>query len=399
MALASQVPRPDLLRSPSSRRTRRNNSRARFVVGLLIIAVIVVAGWQGVKWKNRNATPETPTADGPGESASPVNEIAANFDESPPLTLDNPGPRDRGLQGVIPSDPTSTTTREVPPVADPTPEEAPPERVETPVDPPSDSPTGIRGLMTRAAELEREGKLVDARALLNRALHNSQTSPGDRERLRIDLSEINQKLVFEPVLMHTDAFMRSYEVQSGDSFWKIARQDGVYVNEDFLMRINQNSGTLRLGQTLKLPTKPFHAVVHKRAYRLDLYMGEVDRREEWMYVRSFPVGLGEFDSTPEGSWVVTEDRKTTNPDWRNPRTGEYFRADDPDNPIGEYWIALTGTDANTRARSGYGIHGTVEPQSIGQSMSMGCIRMLPNDIQMVYEMLAEVDSTVWIVED
>ncbi len=411
MALQSQVPRPDLLRNPTSRRSRRRKSRARLLVGLVLVVVVAVAVWQSIKWWSANGGAE-PTKLAAAETAEP-NEGLSGTMQAQPLTLSNPGPRStphgppRGsAQAQPPGDASATAPSQAQP---PQPALRQAEPIDTQEQPggaqqagdQQRSSAGVRGLLAQASELTAQGKLVDARALLNRALHSAQTGSADRERIRAALTDINHKLVFEPVLMQNDPFMRSYVIESGDSLWKLARQSGVYVDENFLMRINGiGSGTtLRLGQTIKIPTRPFHAVVHKPAYRMDLYMGDAGRRDEWMYVRSYPVGLGEYDSTPAGSWVVAENRKTTNPDWRNPRTGEYFGRDDLKNPIGEHWIALTGTDANTHIRSGYGIHGTIEPDSIGRSMSMGCIRMLPADVEVVYEMLAEVDSTVWIVEE
>ena len=44
---------------------------------------------------------------------------------------------------------------------------------------------------------------------------------------------------------------------------------------------------------------------------------------------------------------------------------------------------------------GYGIHGTDQPQSIGQSVSHGCVRMLNEDIERLYPMVA-VGTPVYI---
>jgi len=110
------------------------------------------------------------------------------------------------------------------------------------------------------------------------------------------------------------------------------------------------------------------------------------------------VGLGEENSTPPGQWRVTQGRKATNPSWRNPRTGKYYKADNPDNPIGEYWIALTGVGENTKNETGYGIHGTIQPKSIGQQMSMGCVRLRSEHIEHVFNMLEAGESTVRIVK-
>ncbi len=51
----------------------------------------------------------------------------------------------------------------------------------------------------------------------------------------------------------------------------------------------------------------------------------------------------------------------------------------------------------TSEYQGYGIHGTVEPDSIGKDMSMGCVRLLPGEIEAVWELLVDGDSTVEIV--
>ena len=112
-------------------------------------------------------------------------------------------------------------------------------------------------------------------------------------------------------------------------------------------------------------------------------------------VASFPCGLGTNDSTPLGVFKVRTGSKLVNPEWRNPRTGELYAANDPKNPIGERWIGLQGTTAETAKFTGYGIHGTTEPESIGRQMSMGCVRLGDAEVQVVYELIGE-SSTITI---
>jgi lipoprotein-anchoring transpeptidase ErfK/SrfK len=69
---------------------------------------------------------------------------------------------------------------------------------------------------------------------------------------------------------------------------------------------------------------------------------------------------------------------------------------DPKNPIGKYWLALEGADDRTRGLSGYGIHGTIEPDSIGKQASMGCVRLRDDDIALVYQLLVEGESLVTV---
>ena len=69
----------------------------------------------------------------------------------------------------------------------------------------------------------------------------------------------------------------------------------------------------------------------------------------------------------------------------------------PDNPLGEHWIGLEGIEPATKGLEGYGIHGTIEPETIGAQASMGCVRMHANDVALLYEVLVGGVSTVEVV--
>jgi len=211
---------------------------------------------------------------------------------------------------------------------------------------------------------------------------------------RETLNRINGRLLFSPHVQPDDPFVRTYSVQPGDSLERIARRE-LAGGPDwrFVQRINgiRNPRGLQINQRLKLPVGTFHAVVDKSEFRMDLFLVDGGRR---VLVASYPVGLGELNSTPEGVAKVRKGSKLIDPEWYNPRTSEYFAADDPGNPIGEHWIGLSSVESGDRLFDGYGIHGTIEPDSIGRSESMGCVRLLPEHVAVVYEMLTEPDSTV-----
>ncbi len=256
-----------------------------------------------------------------------------------------------------------------------------------------------RNLLGAAERSLTENKPVVARELLNRALRDPTLSAADRAAVRDRLARINDDLVFSPKVHADDALSGSYVVQSGDSLERIARRNDLAVDWRLLQRVNRlsNPNRIQVGQSLKLVRGPFHAVVSKSAYRLDLYAGPPADESAWVYIRSFPVGLGEGDSTPVGRFVVKRGSKLINPHWVNPRTGQKFDADDPMNPIGERWIGIEGLGDDS-VKTGYGLHGTIEPHSIGRQMSMGCVRLLADDVELVYEMLAEGVSRVTIRE-
>ena len=258
---------------------------------------------------------------------------------------------------------------------------------------------GVQLQLDTARRLIAQNDYVGARALLSRTLINADLSPAEQQTLRDELTRINDRLVFSPVADPNDPMTEEYKVQSGDSLSRIAGRRELATHWKLIARVNQISdpSKIRLGQTLKLVRGPFHAIVDKSDHRIDIYHGSPNDPSSWLYIRSFDVGLGTADGTPVGEFVVSEN-KLENPGWVNPRNArEQYAPNDPDNPIGEYWIGLTGVGQYTDLTS-YGIHGTIDPTSIGGDESMGCVRLADGDIDIVYELLAEHISRVLIVQ-
>jgi L,D-transpeptidase ErfK/SrfK len=61
-------------------------------------------------------------------------------------------------------------------------------------------------------------------------------------------------------------------------------------------------------------------------------------------------------------------------------------------------MGLNGTDGDAVGKEGFGIHGTIDPDSIGKEMSHGCIRLVNENVEQVYEMLIDGKSTIIIKE-
>jgi len=211
--------------------------------------------------------------------------------------------------------------------------------------------------------------------------------------------ELNRTIVFSPRKYTDDTWATSYTVKSGDRMQKIASTQDV--TWELLCRINgmTDPRKLRAGQTLKILKGPFHAVVSKKDFTIDLYLGAPSGAGS-MFITQFIVGLGQDDSTPLGTWMVKPQSKLKNPTYYNPREdGERIvHADDPKNPLGDYWLGLVGIDGHAVGKESYGIHGTIEPDSIGKMASLGCIRLLNENIAQVFDMLVETKSTVVVTE-
>lgn len=418
MALPSQMGRPQPTRRVTTYRRAKKPGPPLIVVLLLVVVGLVVVGAVAVRVLP-GAGPEQAVADSASDDGSGDRSGEASDDTIPggaptgPITL-----RDDSPVTAIP-DPDQGATGEPDPAMDAILSGNLPANND-------DEPTGllsgaVSGSEVPAAEREPEpisrpdpapintpaaawetllasGRLVEARAAMSARLHAQGVSAGEQARLRRELSDLNERLVFGTGVEPGDPMCEWYTVQSGDSLGRIASRRELLTEWKLIQRVNGLSDPrrIRVGQRLKLVRGPFHAIVHKGDFRLDLYHGPPEEPERWVFVRSFDVGLGEGDGTPAGSFVVAPN-KLENPGWVNPRDSrERYDRDDPANPIGEFWIGLQGLGDDAIHR-GYGIHGTIEPESIGQSMSMGCVRLRDDDVALIYELLAEGTSVVHIL--
>jgi L,D-transpeptidase ErfK/SrfK len=111
-----------------------------------------------------------------------------------------------------------------------------------------------------------------------------------------------------------------------------------------------------------------------------------------------PIGIGRMGwDTPTGTFKIIE--KIPNPTWHVPASIAEDSAKQgivlpktippgPDNPLGAYAMRLSLPN--------YLIHGTNRPAGVGRRVSSGCIRMYPEDIASLFQMVA-VGTPVTIV--
>ncbi|WP_117151999.1 L,D-transpeptidase [Paraliobacillus quinghaiensis] len=102
----------------------------------------------------------------------------------------------------------------------------------------------------------------------------------------------------------------------------------------------------------------------------------------------FPIATGATnDLTPTGMHSIII--KAVNPYYRK----KNIQGGAPDNPLGSRWIGFDAKNSDGRM---YGIHGTNRPESIGQNVSAGCIRMLNEHVEEIYEKIP-IGTKVWIL--
>lgn len=98
--------------------------------------------------------------------------------------------------------------------------------------------------------------------------------------------------------------------------------------------------------------------------------------------RVFPVASGRLQElTPEGVFRVAV--KAVDPSWKNPE-GRIIPGGTDENPLGRRWIGLS---VNGDDGLHYGVHGTNAPLSIGTFASSGCVRMLNEQVEDLYDLV------------
>lgn len=98
-------------------------------------------------------------------------------------------------------------------------------------------------------------------------------------------------------------------------------------------------------------------------------------------LKAYPLGVGRSGwETPSGTYRAVQIIR--NPDWKNPFTGDVIKANDPDNPLGGYWIGFW-----TNGKDWSGFHATLQRDSVGKASSHGCLRMYKEDIKAIFAMV------------
>lgn len=397
MALQSQAPRAGMSRRYVAT-NRRKKGLAPWLV-LLGVAVIIggliylFSGGDDPAINTANANPGTPTAE-PGPAAAGQTPAPQRPSAPDNRTADNPA----GSASV-----NTNTGGDSPPA----PRYVRPEYIATANNPNRPLAGEAKDQFENGMQQLEAGNIVAGRALLSELLFREGALPRhEAEGVRSRLTNITEQHIFTKSnrtaeQIAADPIVELYHVQSGDTLGKIGNT--FRTPYQLLERINNiKANRLQAGQKIQVIKGPVHARIDKSDYRMDLFVYDGDGVR--IYLKSYPVGLGEEDSTPVGMWRVKPGSKVgpdaangQGPSWRNPRTGKVYDSNDPDIPIGEYWMALEGTDDNTRGIEGYGIHATNDPSSIGRQASMGCVRMRDADVDEVFYTLFEGVSTVEIV--
>ncbi len=218
-------------------------------------------------------------------------------------------------------------------------------------------------LYRQAVAQYKDGNLIQAKETL-RSIISDYPSFENIESVQKELGDLNIEIIFSNALTE-DTVM--HEVVKGDTLGELAKKYGTTV--ELIKRSNNLSNNIiRIGQKLRIWTSPFNVFVDKSQNILMLKKGEE-------VLKVYNVSTGSNNSTPVGNFTITT--KLIDPVWFN--RGVVVPPESPQNVLGSRWL---GFDI-----AGYGIHGTIEPETIGQQVTAGCIRMRNNEVEELYAML------------
>lgn len=177
-----------------------------------------------------------------------------------------------------------------------------------------------------------------------------------------------------------------YRVSTGDTLTTIGMK--LNTTQGLLMRANgmDNPNRLRLNQNLKYTPKDFELVIERSTLRLFL----LDKNGIF---NVYQVGLGKpGNDTTLGKYRIGNKEK--NPTWYKPGFGP-IAPNAPGNELGTRWMPMIPEEEGLP--NDLGIHGTIAPDTVGLYSSMGCPRLLNEEVEELYDLI--VRSTPVTVVD
>ena len=131
--------------------------------------------------------------------------------------------------------------------------------------------------------------------------------------------------------------------------------------------------TLRINTKLKIDLSDYSIDVSITDFRLTLFR---IWDNETNVVKTYSIGLGRPAYIPKGNFTIKF--KLKDPVWYKPNS-KPIPFGTKENILGTRWLSIDAP--------GYGIHGTWEPETIGTSTIIGCIRMHNEDIEELYDII------------
>lgn len=234
-----------------------------------------------------------------------------------------------------------------------------------------------------ASDAEAQGDRSKALSLYEQAFKDSEPESAAWNEALDNLGRLNVALIFDE---GDTPDSKVHVVESGENLTSI----GIKLNttQGLLTTANgiYDPATLRVGQRLKYTPKDFRLLVERSTCRMFLL------DSEGVFKRYYTgLGMPGYE-TALGSYTIGNKQK--DPTWFKPGS-EPIPANDPRNELGTRWMPLMPQEEGLP--TDLGIHGTIEPETIGQYKSHGCPRLKKEDVEELYDLVVR-STPVLIVE-
>ena len=226
---------------------------------------------------------------------------------------------------------------------------------------------------------------------------------------------LNERPVLEPI--HANHFVLDMPGQSvigvpqvvfagaEDTLSDLARSYGlgydeiIAANPDVNPWLPGENTPILLPTQYILPDAPRDGIILNMASKRLFYFPDTPEGEPQV-VKTYPIGIGRVGwETPLGDTKVVS--KARDPHWYVPASVRREQAElgdplpavippGPDNPLGHRVLKLE--------MPGYLIHGTNQPYGVGMRVSHGCVRLYPENIELLYELI-EIGEPVTIMNE
>lgn len=166
-----------------------------------------------------------------------------------------------------------------------------------------------------------------------------------------------------------------YVVKSGDALSRLARNKTTVQHIQKSNKIPLDTEKIFVGQSLRYFAGTWSIDAYKSEFVLIV-------KFNGKFFKYYRIGIGKEDRTPVAQFTIVS--KIVEPAWEK-GDGTVIQFGDPSNPLGTRWLQL-----KSEARpdlTGYGIHGTIAPSSIGKPSSQGCLRLKNSDVEELYDII------------
>lgn len=363
------------------------NSKMRFIVIFLLISAVTAAivwwflpekdGPVSVKESPKAAVPELPVKENISQEKEKKENLPKETSQVAPKTEKQP-------VNPVPPLPEEKKNNKTSPSYDPTDPPLPDKGIITPADQKGadlpvvpvaepETPEQLALLKKAASALEKKDFYSAEKDALQALVNVVEDSAFYRKAWRI-LTAARVGIVYGGT---KGGYVVRYTIKSGDSLSGIAGR--FFSTQEFLRKRNRISGSrIFVGRKLYIVPGDWKIVVSKKSRLLKLYRKTADKESLFAV---WEIGIGRMGKTPSAEFAISS--RVRHPDWYLP-DGRIYKYGSPENQLGEYFLKLAPVTSPGRPLLGYGIHGTKDEESVGRSLSSGCVRMRNADVEVLY---------------